>query len=133
MYADLMQEVVPRHRAAGPVAACILLLWSAPASAADQPVSAAGASPTSAAAPDPVPAEPGPTALASPSNDRLTQDITRAPPPPSHLVYFQYGVAFNSETVISAGAMCRNTGIACVLGSGGGITVRGGWRNHGAL
>ena len=137
MYADPMLDVVFRTRARGslapPVAACILLLWCAPAGAADQPISAAGASSTTAATPDAPASEPVPAQLVAPANDRLTQDITRAPPPPSHLVYFQYGVAFNSETVISAGPMCRNTGIACVLGSGGGITVRGGWRNSGAL
>src|SRR4051812_37631031 len=127
MYADPMQDEVRRTRTAGPIAACVLLLWCAPSAAAEPPVSAPGTGPTSVAQPDAAPApeaEPATTPLTplvSPSNDRLTQDITRTPPPASHLVYFQYGVAFNSETVISAGAMCRNTGIACVLGSGGGI------------
>ena len=136
MYADPMQDAVPHPRTAGPIAACMFLFWCAPAAAADSPVSAPITGPTNLAQPDaPTPdgALPPLMALTSPSNDRLTQDITRAPPPPSHLVYFQYGVAFNSETVVSAGAMCRNPGIACVLGSGGGITVRGGWRNNGAL
>ena len=141
MYADPMQDAVPLTRTAGPIAACIFLFWCAPASAADQGIpasdSASGsapvAGPTSLAQPDAPAAEPATPPPAFPTNDRLTQDITRAPPPPSHLVYFQYGVAFNAESVISAGAMCNNTGIACVLGSGGGITVRGGWRNSGAL
>lgn len=66
-------------------------------------------------------------------NARLAQDFEKAPPPPSHVVYFQYGVAFAAETVLAAGPICDNKTIPCVLGDGGGIVVRGGWRSSGPL
>jgi hypothetical protein len=66
-------------------------------------------------------------------NARLTKDLETAPPPPSHIVYFQYGVAFAAEQVISAGPICGSAALPCVLGSGGGIVVRGGWRSSGPL
>jgi hypothetical protein len=64
---------------------------------------------------------------------RLTRDFESTPPPPSQVVYFQYGVAFAAENVLSPGPICDNTSIPCVLGAGGGIVVRGGWRSSGPL
>jgi hypothetical protein len=64
---------------------------------------------------------------------RLARDFETAPPPPSHVVYFQYGVAFTTEQVLSAGPICDNTTVPCVLGAGGGIVIRGGWRSPGPL
>lgn len=61
---------------------------------------------------------------------RLAQDLEKAPPPPTHVVYLQYGVAFTTEQVISAGGIC-STAAPCVLGAGGGIVVRAGWRSTG--
>jgi hypothetical protein len=66
-------------------------------------------------------------------NARLTREIEAAPPPPSHVVYFQYGVAFAAEQVVAAGPMCSSNAVPCILGSGGGIVVRGGWRSTGPL
>lgn len=80
--------------------------------------------------------EPGPRQVIPPvTNDgtRLTKALETAPPPPSSIVYFQYGVAFATEQVVSAGPMCRSSAVPCVLGSGGGIVARGGWRSRGPL
>jgi hypothetical protein len=48
-------------------------------------------------------------------------------------VYFQYGVAFATEQVLAAGPICDDTSVPCILGAGGGIVVRGGWRSTGPL
>ena len=49
----------------------------------------------------------------------------RRVPPPSSFDYLQYGVAFAAETVASAGDVCQSTAVdPCILGSGGGLTVR---------
>lgn len=66
-------------------------------------------------------------------NPRLAQDLEKAPPPPSQVVYVQYGVAFVGEQVLAPGPICDNPAIPCILGSGGGIVVRGGWRSSGPL
>jgi hypothetical protein len=42
-------------------------------------------------------------------------------------------VAFAAEGVLSAGPICDNVGVPCVLGGGGGIVIRGGWRSSGPL
>jgi hypothetical protein len=64
---------------------------------------------------------------------RVGEGLEKAPPPPTDVVFLQYGVAFTAEMVTSAGALCDNEGVPCVLGSGGGIAVRAGWRGAGAL
>lgn len=64
---------------------------------------------------------------------RFAQDLEKAAPPPSNVVYFQYGVAFTTEQIVSAGPICDSTGAPCILGAGGGIVVRGGWRSTGPL
>ena len=48
---------------------------------------------------------------------------------PAHLAqaFFQYGVAFTGEFVLAPGPMCP-AGIECILGNGGGLAVRVGWR-----
>jgi hypothetical protein len=73
-----------------------------------------------------------------PANDpeeaaRIARELERAPPPASHTVYFQYGVAFASESVVAAGKMCSDLSKPCILGSGGGFVLRGGWRSSGSL
>jgi hypothetical protein len=64
---------------------------------------------------------------------RLAQEFETAPPPPSHVVYLQYGVAFTTEQILAPGAICRNPQVPCILGGGGGIVVRAGWRSTGPL
>ncbi len=44
--------------------------------------------------------------------------------------YFQYGVSFAAEVVLAAGNICRSTE-PCILGSGGGLALRGGYRSSG--
>ena len=53
-----------------------------------------------------------------------------ASPPPPRLAYIQYGVAFTVEGVAFAGPVCAGADASrpCILGSGGGIDIRVGWR-----
>ncbi len=91
--------------------------------------------PAPAPAPTAPPGVPG-TALPGSGNDidtRTARDLERAPPPPTSVVYFQYGVAFAANGVVAPGPICDNPGVPCILGSGGGIVVRGGWRSTGPL
>ncbi len=58
------------------------------------------------------------------------QETTPEPaqiPLPRHS-YLEYGVAFTVEGVASAGPICSQPGTPCILGSGGGIAMRVGWR-----
>lgn len=50
-------------------------------------------------------------------------------PPPNNVEYFQYGVALVGETALSAGDVCPSSAQApCILGSGGGLALRVGYR-----
>ncbi|MBX3192727.1 MAG: hypothetical protein KF819_37435 [Labilithrix sp.] len=60
-------------------------------------------------------------------------DLEKALPPPTNVVYLQYGVAFTANVVSAAGPICDNVTVPCILGPGGGIAVRAGWRGTGAL
>jgi hypothetical protein len=53
-----------------------------------------------------------------------------ARPPPPRKAYLQYGVAFTVEGVVSAGPVCAGADASrpCILGSGGGVDIRVGWR-----
>jgi hypothetical protein len=42
--------------------------------------------------------------------------------------YVQFGVAFTIEGVASPGPICHASNAPCILGSGGGIVARAGWR-----
>lgn len=48
--------------------------------------------------------------------------------PPAEHAYLQYGVAFAAEYVASPGPVCARDTDPCILGSGGGIAARVGWR-----
>jgi hypothetical protein len=63
-------------------------------------------------------AEPAPAGAAEPA----------IVPPPRGKPYIQFGVAFTVEGVVSAGPVCANVLDPCILGSGGGISMRVGWR-----
>jgi hypothetical protein len=55
-------------------------------------------------------------------------------PPPLHAEYVQYGVALTAEINLDAGAACREEQggfVPCILGSGGGLLIRGGYRSPG--
>lgn len=60
-------------------------------------------------------------------------DLQNAPPPPTNVVYVQYGVALTAEVVSAAGPICDNVSVPCIIGPGGGVAVRVGWRGVGAL
>jgi len=53
-------------------------------------------------------------------------------PPPNNVEYFQYGVAVAFEKVASGGDVCpRSATTPCILGSGGGLAIRMGYRSRG--
>jgi opacity protein-like surface antigen len=53
-------------------------------------------------------------------------------PPPTSAHFLQYGVAITAETPVSAGDVCPSeTSTPCILGSGGGLAVRVGYRARG--
>ena len=60
-------------------------------------------------------------------------ELQNALPPPTNIVYLQYGVAFTSEVVSAAGPICDNVAVPCILGPGGGVAIRAGWRSAGAI
>lgn len=52
-------------------------------------------------------------------------------PPPSNVEHFQYGVALVLETALSAGDVCpAGAPTPCILGSGGGLGLRAGYRSR---
>jgi len=87
--------------------------------------------------PEPVRAasSPAPRLLSPPASERaapLPFGPTR--PPPLHVEYAQYGVALASTVDVSSGATCQVEGdpkAPCILGSGGGLVVRVGYRSPG--
>ena len=53
-------------------------------------------------------------------------------PPPNNVEYFQYGVAVAFEKVASGGDVCPSISTTpCILGSGGGLAIRMGYRSRG--
>ncbi|MEZ4446777.1 MAG: hypothetical protein R3B72_47300 [Polyangiaceae bacterium] len=70
---------------------------------------------------------------AAPPDDVL---IPHGPPkpPPLHVDYAEYGVAVTADLMADAGATCRQGGdkrVPCILGSGGGLVLRGGYKSPG--
>ncbi len=78
-------------------------------------------------APDPAQTDPG--AQAEPPRAEPVR------PPPLHPEYAEYGVAILAMANISAGATCgsgvQGGNAPCILGSGGGLVIRGGYRSPG--
>lgn len=64
---------------------------------------------------------------------RLLAYLQNTAPPPTNVVLLQYGVAFTTETVTAAGPICNNIDVPCILGPGGGVAIRAGWRGTGAV
>ena len=66
---------------------------------------------------------------------RFGTDVTR--PPPLHVEYAQYGVAILALVNLGPGAMCGKNvqplgpAAPCIMGSGGGIAIRAGYRSPG--
>ena len=91
-----------------------------------------------------VAADPGAGAAGGPATEEATTAVSPAAeeepaaarPPPLHVEYAQYGVALTAEINIDDGAACREEqpqgGFEpCILGSGGGLLIRGGYRSPG--
>jgi hypothetical protein len=76
-----------------------------------------------------VAASAAPARASDPVNARAESETLPAPTPPRQ-AYLQYGVAFTVEGVGYAGPVCAgaNASHPCILGSGGGIDSRVGWR-----
>ncbi|HTM43618.1 MAG TPA: hypothetical protein VL137_01610 [Polyangiaceae bacterium] len=50
-------------------------------------------------------------------------------PPPIQTRYIQYGVALAANNIVNAGDVCpKNASAPCILGSGGGLAIRVGYR-----
>jgi hypothetical protein len=83
---------------------------------------------------------PGPSSVKPPGETRET-DATAEPalrvtkPPPLNVTYLQYGVSFTGEFAASPGPICKDAGVGgnapCILGSGGGVAIRVGYRSAG--
>ena len=69
--------------------------------------------------------------------ERANGDANARPkPPPLHVEYAQYGVGFAVESALSPGASCPTPTETvkpkpCILGFGGGLALRAGYRNPG--
>lgn len=126
-----------------------LALFLASRAARSQPAPPPAPVPAPSAAPSPSPSPSPPATGTTPSavpaaegaegdgngaeGARSLVDLQNAPPPPTRVVYVQYGVAITAEVVSAAGPICDNAGVPCILGPGGGVAVRVGWRGAGAL
>lgn len=105
--------------------------------------------PESSARPAAPPAAPPDSAAPAPPPDQASPtlaDDTAAPvdptggfttpfqpkPPPLHVEYLQYGVAIAVNSRLASGATCPDEAdTPCILGGGGGLVVRVGWRPPG--
>jgi opacity protein-like surface antigen len=59
---------------------------------------------------------------------------TETLPPPTSVEYLQYGVSLHTLTLLDSGAVCSGEeNEACILGSGGGLGLRVGYRSRGPL
>src|SRR5215207_8590311 len=55
-----------------------------------------------------------------------------AAPPPTSVEYVQYGVSLHTLTLLDGGAVCpEGAKTPCILGSGGGLGLRVGYRSRG--
>jgi hypothetical protein len=69
-------------------------------------------------------------ALVCRANPASAQESQR--PPPNNVEYFQYGVGLAVEQLASGGNVCpAGAPTPCILGSGGGLAIRMGYRSRG--
>ncbi|MDB4942462.1 MAG: hypothetical protein JWP97_1996 [Labilithrix sp.] len=113
--------------AAGVISAALAMSGAARAQSTVGVPPANGASPPTDAAPGPAADRPAPD---TPPPKPLIE-LQAALPPPTNIVYLQYGVAFTTEFPTSAGPICDNVTVPCILGPGGGIAARAGARGAG--
>lgn len=103
MLRGVMRKVIVA-RSFGAASAGFALALASPAMADDAPVAA-----------------PVPTVVAGVT-------VVAPLPPSSDRSYIQYGVALAAEIVAAPGPACSATVPSCILGSGGGVVMRAGWR-----
>lgn len=129
----MLRLVRSARRASSLCLASLALLG--PRVARSQPAPAApAAAPSTAPAPAPIDAPPAAAQANAEVGTEPTLDVIEGThPPPTNIVYFQYGVAIAAELVSSAGPICDNPGVPCILGPGGGIAVRVGFRGAGPI
>jgi hypothetical protein len=118
-----------------------LVLVAAPARAQDRPPASGGIveQPPSTVDPSALPTMPPPptSTQAPPPNSTTTAQLEAARPPPLHVDFLQYGVALTINTTLSPGGVCGSNVMSksspppCILGSGGGLAIRGGYRPAG--
>ncbi len=58
-------------------------------------------------------------------------EVASPKPPPLHIDYVSYGVAITADLLADSGATCDEDVAPCILGSGGGLALRGGYRSPG--
>jgi hypothetical protein len=88
--------------------------------------------------PPPTATQAGPSVPSTPPTGEVVGEpkidvIEGVQPPPTTIVYFQYGVALAAEIVSSPGPICDTPAAPCILGPGGGIAVRAGFRGAGPI
>ncbi len=122
------------RRASSVCLATVALLWPRVARSQAAPPAAPEGDAAAATPPlaDGAPAA-APSASAGAEGEATIDVIEGVHPPPTNIVYLQYGVAISAEILSSAGPMCNAPGVPCVLGSGGGIAVRVGFRGAGPI
>jgi hypothetical protein len=100
---------------------------------APSPASAQGAAAASAAAAPQAPPSSDPGTVAVEDTDLARVGTPTSRPPPLNVEYLQYGVALAAELNASPGASCPEGPDVkpCIVGSGGGLAIRGGWRSPG--
>jgi len=69
-------------------------------------------------------------ARAGRADDEQPSPEPEAKPPPLHVDYASYGAAVTADILVHSGATCRDEQ-PCILGSGGGLVLRGGYRSPG--
>lgn len=95
---------------------------------------AAPAHEAASGAPETPPPAPSVPSSAEPAA-RGTVDVSprdSAQPPPVHVAYASYGGAFVGSFLFESGPTCADAPeVPCILGSGGGLAIRGGYRSAG--
>lgn len=108
-----------------------------PASASAQPATDPGSQPpasngSTSGGPAPRLSSSPPATEASRAGTRNETVPDAARPPPLHVEYIQYGVAIAAEMNLSTGGTCPDDAtVPCILGSGGGLAIRLGYRAPG--
>jgi opacity protein-like surface antigen len=70
--------------------------------------------------------------LTTAAGPALAEEPPHQSPPPPNVEYFQYGAALDGESVANAGSICpAGASAPCILGSGGGLAIRAGYRARG--